>query len=113
MPTTYRTRSPLPALGMSSLVLGMIALLLAFLPVLGIPLSAGGLVLGVVGIFAALTAPSTYLRWALMGTATCCLALGVNVAITLAPPGYLRDQNPPPSWRPAPDRPIAPPPARP
>jgi|HubBroStandDraft_4_1064222.scaffolds.fasta_scaffold445191_1 hypothetical protein len=111
MPDTFRTRTPLPALGMSSLVLGVIALLLAFLPILGIPLSLCGILLGVVGIFSSLAVAGTYLRWSLAGLATSCLALIVNLAITYAPTGYLPEQNVPRTWQPVPDRPYAPPPA--
>ncbi len=112
MPRSYRTHTPLPALGMSSLVLGVIALLLTFLPILGIPLSLCGVVLGVVGIFSSLTVPGTYLRWSLAGLATSSLALIVNIAITYAPTGYLPEQSVPRTWQPVPDRPSPPAPAR-
>ncbi len=112
MPRDFRTRTPLPALGMSSLVLGVIALLLAFLPILGVPLSLCGIVLGVIGVFSSLTVPGTYPRWSLAGLATSCLALIVNLAITYAPTGYLPEQSVPRTWQPVPDRPYPPPPAR-
>ena len=112
MPHSFRTRSPLPALGMSSLVLGVIALLLAFLPILGIPLSLIGAILGVIGIFSSLSVPGIYLRWSLAGLATSCLALIVNLAITYAPTGYLPEQRTPRTWQSAPDHPLPPPPAR-
>ncbi len=113
MVTTYRSRTPLPALGMTSLVLGVIGLLLAFLPVLGIPLSICGIVFGVVGFFAALGVPGTYLRWAAAGLATSLLSLGINVAIANAPGREVTGVNVPPLWQSVPDRPAAPPPARP
>lgn len=109
----YRTNTPLPALGMTSLVLGVIALLLAPLPVLGIPLSLCGLVSGIIGFVAAFTVPGTYLRWAVGGLAACCLALGVNVAIAYAPGDFVPEARPPTLWQPVPDRPAVPPPARP
>ena len=111
MPHLYLTRTPLPAFGMSSLVLGVIALLLAFLPILGIPLSLCGIVLGVVGVFSSLKVPGTYVRWSFAGLATSCLALIVNLAITYAPTGYLPEQSVPQTWQPVPDRPSPPPPA--
>jgi hypothetical protein len=107
----YRTPTPLPALGMASLVLGVIAMLLAPLPVLGIPLSGCGILFGVIGFIAAFTVPGTYLRWAVGGLAASCLALAMNLALAYAPEGYVPDHNPPPSWQPAPDPPTTPPPA--
>ena len=112
MQPAYRTNTPLPALGMTSLVLGVIALLLAPLPVLGIPLSVCGLACGIVGCVAAFTVPGTYLRWAVGGLAACILALGINLAMAHAPEGYLPDPNVPRPWQPVPDRPAVPPPAR-
>ena len=104
----FATPSPLPALGMTSLVLGIIALMLAFLPVLGVPLSAIGLLFGVLGVVAAFFPTHTSLRWSLAGVATCGLALGVNVALTLSPQGYLPERNVPPPWEPPPGRPSNP-----
>ena len=78
----YRTPTPLPALGMASLVLGVIAMLLAPLPVLGIPLSGCGILFGVIGFIAAFTVPGTYLRWAVGGLAA---SLSGQLAMNLAP----------------------------
>jgi hypothetical protein len=102
---------PLPALGMTSLVLGVIALLLCFLPILGIPLSAFGLLFGLLGFLVALFARGTSLRWSLGGLAASTLALLVNLAIAYAPQGYLPGRNVPKPWQPVPDRPYVPPPA--
>jgi hypothetical protein len=118
MPTpipSYLTRSPLPALGMSSMVLGVIALILAFLPILGIPLSACGVILGIIGIFAAFTVPGTYLRWAVAGLLTSLLSLAVNLAIWWAPGvrGEVPSPRTPTPWQPGPGRPANPPPAHP
>ncbi len=112
MATAFRSRTPLPALGMSSLVLGVIALMLGFLPILGIPLSVCGIMLGIVGVLASLSFPGTYLRWSLMGLATSILALGINAAIQSAPTTSLDEMVPPQSWQRIHDRPIAPPPAK-
>jgi hypothetical protein len=112
MRTLFRTHSSLPPLGMTSLVLGIIAMLLGFLPVLGIPLSACGIILGVIGFGAALCVGGSNLRWGLAGLAASCLALGLNVAIAYAPGGYLPDHNVPKPWQPVPDQPEVPPPAR-
>ena len=111
MPFTTPIRVPPPALGMTASVLGVIAMLLFFMPVLGIPLSICGVVIGVAGLVASLTVVRSDLRWSVTGLAAALLALAINVAIALAPAGYLRDQNVPRSWQAVPDRPVAPPPA--
>ncbi len=103
--------SPLVGLGMTALVIGLIALLLAFLPVLGIPISAVGLVFGIAGFLGALVSKTGSLRWSLGGIAVCAVALGVNVAIDFAPRGYLPPREPPRLWRSPNDRPYVPPPA--
>jgi hypothetical protein len=104
--------SPVPALGMTSLVLGVIALLLAFLPVLGIPLAGFGALLGVFGLLAGVVGATGSLRWTLAGLAISLLALGVNYAVHFAPQGYMARPTPPPIWRSPQDRPYVPPPAR-
>lgn len=108
----FITHSPLPALGMTSVVLGIISLVLAFLPILGVPLGAIGLLCGIVGVGAAFFTVNTSLRWSLAGVAVCGLALGVNVALTLSPQGYVPARNAVPPWEPPPNRPSNPPPAR-
>jgi hypothetical protein len=99
---------------MLSLVLGTIALLLFFLPILGVPIGAIALLVGVAAIVLGLFGVGGRLRWALAGAAMSAVALGVNLAIYSAPGGYLptphRQQ---PHWQPVPDRPYVPPPARP
>jgi hypothetical protein len=103
----------LPAFGMTALVLGHVALLLFFMPILGIPLAAIGLLFGLLGILLALVSRSSSLRWSLAGVAACGLALAVNAAISYAPeteslPGRGMQQQ----WQPTPVRPMVPPPAR-
>lgn len=98
--------------GMTSLVLGAIALAFNFLPVLGVPLSAFGLFFGLVGVVVvALRQGGARLRWSLMGIGASVLALAVNVAITYSPWGYLpQNWDVPPLWRAPADRPYVPPP---
>jgi hypothetical protein len=96
---------------MTSLVLGIIALLLFFLPVLGIPISVCGLLAGLVGVPVALSFRLT-LRWCAAGIATCILALLVNLAIVYAPSGYIPSPRPPRLWQTAPGEPYPPPPAK-
>jgi hypothetical protein len=106
---TYR---PLTGLGMASLVLGTVALMLFFLPVLGIPISVLGLLFGLVGSGVALFRPRVSLRWGLGGIGMSALALLLNIGIVYAPAGYIPTggQQPPP-WQAVPDRPYVPPPA--
>ena len=113
MRTLLSSHSPLPGLGMTSLVLGTIALILVFLPVLGVPLSAFGLLFGLLGFGVALFSSASSLRWSLAGIAMSALALAANLAIANAPAGYLPEPNVPKPWQPVPDRPHVPPPARP
>src|SRR5262249_15332490 len=103
--------SPLVGLGMSSLVLGVIALLLFFLPILGIPISACGLFFGLAGLGGALFVGGVSLRWSVGGIFFSGLALAINLALAYAPQDYLADRPPREPWRPAPDRPYVSPPA--
>src|SRR5579885_223265 len=109
----HSSEVPPVGLGMLSLVLGSIALLLFFLPILGLPIGAFGLIFGVAGVIAASFTAVTNLRWSLMGSAVCAVALAVNLAITCAPEGYLAPPKPPRMWQSVPDRPYVPPPASP
>jgi hypothetical protein len=108
-----KPESPLLGLGMSSLVLGMIGLLLFFLPILGIPISVCGLFFGLVGLGAVFFPTGTSLRWSLAGVAASALALAINIAIVYAPAGYLPGRKVPQMWQTVPDRPYVPPPAQP
>ena len=106
---TYR---PLTGLGMASLVLGTIALMLFFLPVLGIPIGVLGLLFGLLGFGVALFRPRVSLRWCLGGIAMSTLALALHIGIVFAPSGNIpTGQHHPPPWRSVPDRPYVPPPA--
>lgn len=92
-------------LGMSSLVLGTIGLALALMPVLGLPISASGLLIGIVGVFVArFGRRGTNLRWALQGVAVSFLALSANVAITQGTWGDAVDRPNAPTFQGAPDR---------
>jgi hypothetical protein len=105
--------NPVPGLGMTSMVLGIIAMLLAFLPVLGFPLAVFGLVFGFAGIVAVFFSRSTSLRWSVGGALVSALALGVNTAIGYAPSGYEPSRQVPPMWQTVPYRPQVSPPAPP
>jgi hypothetical protein len=105
------THSPLVGLGMASLVLGVIALLLFFLPILGIPISLCSLVFGIAGLVGGLIVGGASLRWSVGGLFFAVLALGINLALAYAPETYQVGGLPREPWRPAPDRPYVPPPA--
>ncbi len=105
------TQNPLVGLGMTSLVLGVIGLMMFFMPILGIPLSVLGLFLGLVGLPAVLLGGGASLRWSLGGIGVCALALLANIAILYAPSGYIPSRDNPPLWQKPFDRPYVPPPA--
>ena len=108
-----RTESPLVGCGMASLVLGVIGMMLFFLPILGVPISSFGLFFGLVGMVAALLPTASSLRWSLAGTTVSALALAINIGILYAPAGEQPNRKAPPLWQPVPDRPYVPPPAKP
>ena len=105
------TSGPLVGLGMASLVLGTVGLLLALLPVLGVPISAFGLALGLASLLVAWRKGGIRLRWTLAGIAVSALALGANVAIGYADRGFLPTWDLPGLWRQPPGPPTAPPPS--
>src|SRR5581483_4074923 len=88
----------LSGLDMASLVLGMIGSLLFFLPVLGIPISAFGLLCGIAGCIGARAGAGPTLRWSAGGVALCALALAVNFGLYYAPYGYLPPRAVPRMW---------------
>ncbi len=113
MSTLPTTHTPPISLGMLSQVLGAIGLLLFFLPVLGLPISAFGLLFGLIGVAAGLSPGGLRLRWSVVGCMVSTLALAINAAIAYAPRGYLAAPTVPPAWQPVPDRPAISPPASP
>ncbi len=82
------TRTPPASLGMLSLVLGTIGLLLFFLPILGAPISAFGLLFGLIGLGFAVAPGGVRLRWSLLGCALSAGALALNAAVAYAPGVY-------------------------
>jgi hypothetical protein len=97
---------------MSSLVLGFIGLIVAFLPVLGIPISACGLALGILGLIAAALSRGASLRWSLAGFGVCALSMLVNSALAWVPVNDLPGKGHLKQWPAVPDRPYVAPPAR-
>jgi hypothetical protein len=80
---------PPVGLGLASLVLGAIGLLLFIVPILAIPISGCGMLLGGVGAVGSLAAWRMDLQLSLAGVALCGLALVIDVAVNYAPGGFL------------------------
>ena len=110
MSTLPATSAPIVGLGMTALVVGTVGLMLSVFPVLGVPLAALGLLCGFIGLFNAARRGGPELRWTLAGIAASAAALTLNVAIVLAPPGYMQNPDVPQSWQPVPNRTYIPPP---
>ena len=112
MATITKNHATAYPLSVASFVLGAVGLLLFFMPVLGIPLGAIGLLFGVLGLLTAVFGGPSSLRWSMMGTLLCVLALGVNVATGYAPRVMVPPSNEPTTQQP-PLIPFVPPPADP
>lgn len=106
-----RAGLPPVGLGLASLALGIIGWLLFILPVLSIPISGLGLALGIAGCLAALCSRRVSLRLSLAGVVLSSMAVGIGVAITLAPAGYLPNSHVQQVIEPVPGRPYVSPPA--
>jgi len=105
-------RYPLPwAWGMVSLTLGFISLVLAVLPVLGIPISSCALASGVIGLAVAWPRGGVLLRWTLMGVVLSGASLGMNIALWNAVAGYVPDRGVGLPWNPPSGRPYISPPS--
>ncbi len=113
MTTISRSSDPPVGVGLASVILGSVGGLLFFLPVLGIPLGTVGLIFGIVGLMLSLVGGWTSLRWSVVGIVVSGLALGIGIAIALAPAGFMPNPKGPPVWQGVPDGPYVPPPARP
>ena len=113
MGTISASSDPPVGMGLTSVILGSVGALLFFLPVLGIPLGAVGLVFGIVGLLMAILGGWTSLRWSVVGIVVSGLALGIGIAISLAPAGFLPNPKGPPVEQSVPDQPYVPPPAHP
>jgi hypothetical protein len=98
-----------PAVGLTSFVLGMIGMILFFLPILGAPISGLGAVAGIVGCFLAGGTNRAHLRWAVAGVVLSFLALSVNLGLAWSPSGYQSSPSGPPN-EPVPDTPYVSPP---
>lgn len=106
---TYRAAIPL---GMASIVLGVLGLSFVFLPILGIPISGLGLLLGVIGALTGwFVGGPLSLRWSAGGLAIGAVSMALNVAVAYAPAGYIPRRPPPEPWEVIPSRREIPAPA--
>jgi hypothetical protein len=101
------------SIGLVSTVLGSIGMLLFFLPILGTPLSAIGLVAALAGVTGAWADREISLRWSVAGLLICGAALTANLGMAFGPIDLVPRYPVAPMWQPVPDRPYVPPPALP
>ena len=113
MSKSVTTLDPPIGAGLMSVILGSVGLLLFFMPVLGVPLGAAGLVFGLIGVVLARWGGWTSLWWSIAGVALSGLALSISVAIAEAPAGFVPARSVPLDTQPVPDQPYIAPPARP
>jgi hypothetical protein len=113
MKETLATQRGLPpiAWGLGSVVLGAIGLLLFILPILSLPISLMGALLGILGIGLALTRGEASLRLSVAGLLLSGCALMMVGAIAIAPRGYFAPRSVFPNLQPDRGRPYVPPPA--
>jgi hypothetical protein len=108
-----RAELPPVELGLSSVIISAIGLLVFLLPILSIPISIAGLVLGIAGIVAAAVGGQSRLRLCVAGVTLAIVGLTIGWAIARAPSGYFAPRAVFPSVQPLHDRPYVPPPASP
>jgi len=75
---------------LASVVLGAVGFMLSILPILAIPISGCGLILGACGLAAASRGKTVDLQLSIVGAAACSASLAVAVVINFAPGGYFR-----------------------
>jgi hypothetical protein len=93
-------------------VLGAVGLMLFIMPILAIPISGCGAIVGLCGIAAGVARLRMDFRLSIAGVALCALALAIDLAIQYAPGGYLGRPDDPQMHVPDSGRRYVPPPAR-
>ncbi len=81
------------SLGVASLVLGIVAFMICWIPLvnlLGVPLAALGLLLGLIGLLVAFTRGGASIGFPIAGSAVCGLALFIAISMTGALMGGLK-----------------------
>jgi hypothetical protein len=106
-------REPRLAIGLLAFVLGIVGLLVSFMPIVGIPISSCGLLVGVIGLIAALVLGERNLRWTVVGSAISALALIINLSLNFAPERLVPTPKTRTALQAAPESRFAPPPALP
>jgi len=115
VPLAKLERADLPPveLGLSSVIISAIGLVLFIVPIISLPISTAGLILGVAGIIAAAAGGQSRLRLCVAGVTLAIVGLAIGWAIARAPSGYFAPRAVFPSIQPLHDRPYVPPPASP
>ena len=108
-----RTYVPPAGVGLTSVILGAVALILFIFPILSIPLSCLGLLFGIAGSLMAIFGRWASLRLSVAGIALSILTLVISVAIAQTAAGYLSTPPHSVTEQQIPDRTYVPPPARP
>lgn len=113
MSMSHTPRLPLLGLGLSSVTLGATGLLLFLLPILGLPISGTGILVGLVGCGIALATERASVRLNVAGVVISSLAFALVWGISLAPSGFFAPRPSPTLSPPLLGRPYIPPPAPP
>jgi len=101
-------------LSLAALLLGSVALLLSFLPILSVPFGGIGLLLGALGLVVSLLERRRGLLWPIGGVVLPALGLAVGLALGNAPEGYMPNLAGAARFEPEPSpQPFVSPPARP
>ncbi len=111
MRKSFSLSLPPVAFGLASVVISTAGLLLFFLPILGVPVAACGLLLAIAGLFTAAFRDRSNLRWSIVGIVVSCAALAVGLAMNNAPHGHRPGSAVPRLWQSPPNRLYIPPPA--
>lgn len=109
----HAPESPVLAFGVASVVLGSIAVILFWLPILGVFIGVCGFCAGFAEIVWRRTARPVNFRWAIAGCGLCAIAIGGELVIAYTPITRPRPTTPNVATVENTFRPFVPPPARP